>query len=326
MRIRLALCAGVILGSAAVTTVAEEPRYKNLKVLPPDISRERLGDVMLDNLRGLGLPRLAGEGCLYCHVGDLETPRGEWDYASDAKPMKAKARVMMAMTGAINADYLAKLESRADATFRVTCTTCHAGRTDPRPLPDLLWSVYEEGGIEAASSKYRELRDRYYGGDAYDFRLHVLPGIATRMADSGAIDDAISLARLNVDHAPEEPSAKRGWVALRLERTIDAHGVEAALAELSAMESSLTKDVLTPGLLDSLAWRLNRSERAAAGHALIEANFRRFPERYRALESMAFILADTDRKEEAFALLEGWLEKNPDHARARRLLINLRDE
>lgn len=45
---------------------------------------------MLDNLRGLGLPRLAGKGCLECHEGDLDTPRSEWDYASDAKPLRRR--------------------------------------------------------------------------------------------------------------------------------------------------------------------------------------------------------------------------------------------
>lgn len=304
---------------------AQEQQYKNLKVLPKDISRDHLSEIMLDNLRGLGLRRLAGEGCLYCHVGDLETPRGEWDYASDAKPMKAKARVMLAMTAAINTDYLGTLASRTDSTFRVTCATCHAGRTDPRPLPEVLWSAYEKDGIETVSAKYGELRDRYFAGDAYDFRAHVLPGIAMRMANAGAINDAISLAQLNVDAYPDIPSAKQVWVALKLEAMIDADGVDAALSELSAMEPSLAPEVVAPGLLDSLAWRLNRSEREQAGHALIEANYKKFPGEYRALESMAFILADTGREEEAFAILEGWLEKNPDHARARRLLINLRD-
>ena len=176
------------------------------------------------------------------------------------------------------------------------------------------------------TANYRELRDRYLGGDAYDFRAHVLPGIALLMADEGSIDDAIELAGVNAEVHPESASAQQAWLALRLEKTIDARGIEAALAELAAMESTLSDDVLSPGLLDSLAWRLNRSEREAAGHALIEANFERFPDRYRALESMAFILADTDRKERAFALLEDWLESNPDQARARRLLVNLRDE
>ncbi len=69
------------------------------------------------------------------------------------------------------------------------------------------------------------------------------------------------------------------------------------------------------------------SDREAQGHALIEANYAKFPNEYLAIESMVFILsADSYRKEEAFAMLERWLDENPDHARARRLLINLRED
>jgi tetratricopeptide (TPR) repeat protein len=304
----------------------EERQYKNLKVLPPDISRDELSDRMLQNLRGLGLPRLAGKGCLYCHVGDLETPRQEWDYASDAKPMKAKGRVMMAMVEAINNKYLDSLEERIDSSLLVTCTTCHAGRTDPRPLPDVLWAAYETDGIDGAIERYHELRERYFGGDAYDLRVHVLPNVALAMADQGAIDDAIALAALNVEVYPEVAYAKQQWIALMLERTIDAKGIDTAFAELTRMEPTLAPDVVTPGLLDSLAWRLNRSEREDQGHALIEANHAKFPGEYRAIESLAFVLFSTDRKQDAFALLEDWLEENPEHARARRLLINLKEE
>jgi len=133
---------------------------------------------------------------------------------------------------------------------KVSCGTCHAGRTDPRRLPDVLWEAYEKDGI----------------------------------------DDAI------------------------------------ALAELARIEPTLDEEVLSPGLLDSLAWRLNRSNREASGHALIEANYARFPRAYTAVESMAFILADTGREQEAFAVLESWVESNPDHARARRLLVDLKSK
>lgn len=321
----LVLTLSLLAPSLAVPAAAEEPGYTNLQVLPKEISRDELGGLMLANLSGLGLPRLAGEGCLYCHAGDLEVPRSDWDYASDAKPMKAKARVMMAMVREINAR-LATLDERIDPALEVTCATCHAGRADPRPLPDVLWNAYESGGIGTAEARYRELRERYFGSDAYDFRVHVLPRIALRMADGGAIDDAIALAGLNAEINPEDAWAEQAWVALKLEKTIDAEGTEAALAELDRLAPSLGPATLTPPLLDSLAWRLNRSERVKQGHALIEANYERFPNEYRAIESLAFIRADTGRGEEAFALLERWLDANPDHARARRLLVNLRSK
>lgn len=306
--------------AVSFTTLAEQNGYTNLKVLPKDISRDALGEIMLDNLRGLGLPRLAGEGCLYCHVGDLERPRGEWDYASDAKPMKAKARTMMAMVRTINESYVAALDDRIDAELVVDCASCHAGRTDPRPLTDVLWSTWERDGIAATKRRYEELREAYFAADAYDFRPHVLPAIAIAMADEGAIDDAIALARLNVEVHGDDLSARQAAARLELERTIDASGVAAALASLERYP----EEILTPDLLDGLAWRLRRSERRAAGDALIEANLERFPQAYRAIESQAFVLASSDREEQAFLLLERWLAEHPDHARARRLLTNLR--
>lgn len=313
-----------IVMSVLLQPPAEEGVYENLKVLPHDISPSELNQAMLENLRGLGLRRLAGEGCLLCHVGDLETPRTEWDYASDAKPMKEKARVMMAMTKAINEKFLGTLETRVDPSFRVTCMTCHTGRTDPRPLVDVLWSTYEADGIDGASEKYRNLRERYLGSKAYDFRDHILPGLALYMANQGKIDDAIELMALNVEANPESASARRKWISLRLERIVGEKGVEEALAELDRMEPTLDPGVVTPAVLDLVAWRLNRTDRQAQGHALIEANLAKFLEEYIPHESMAFILSSTDRKEEAFALLEKWIEIHPDHDRAKRLLINLR--
>ena len=83
----LLLCCAPILHAQDTSRV-----YENLQVLPSDISEDALNRIMLGNLRGLGLPRLEGRGCLFCHVGDMDRPRDEWDYASDEKLTKRKAR------------------------------------------------------------------------------------------------------------------------------------------------------------------------------------------------------------------------------------------
>ena len=93
----------------------ETTDYKNLKVLDKNISREDLGKAMLQNLYGLGLPRRQREGCLFCHVGSMDTPVGEWKFDSDEKETKKKARVMMQMVEDINANYLATLDGRLSA-------------------------------------------------------------------------------------------------------------------------------------------------------------------------------------------------------------------
>jgi len=168
------------------------------------------------------------------------------------------------------------------------------------------------------------LRERYFGSDAYDFRVSVLPAIAMRMADLPAIDDAIGLAALNVEANPGVASAERAWAVFRMERTIDGEGVDAALAELQRMESEISPEAMSPGLLDGLGWRLWRSDRQPQAIAIIEANYARFPDEYVPNESMAFILSDQGEQERAEAILVRWLEKHPDHDRARQLLINLR--
>ncbi len=84
--------------SAPVPGAAQETsRYENLQILPAEISRAELSEIMLTNLSGLGLPRRANRVCLFCHSGSMEVPSSEWDWASDANPIKLKARVMMGM-------------------------------------------------------------------------------------------------------------------------------------------------------------------------------------------------------------------------------------
>ncbi len=317
----------LVVSALVVTPIHAQDRatrYKNLKVLSPDISRDQLSAIMLENLRGLGLPRLEGRGCLFCHVGSLDQSRSEWNYASDDKLTKRKARTMLQMVAAINGDHLARLEDRIAPNLRVTCNTCHAGRTDPRPLEEVLLATYTASGIDSTIARYRSLRARYFGGDAYDFRIGVLDGLATRLADDKAIDNAITIAALNAEVNPDDVRATRAWVQLRLERTIDAEGVASALGQLESITKELPPGVWTPELLDGLGWRLRRSDRAEAGNALIRANLTRFPKEYTANESMAFILHDAGKREEAYGILERWLRQHPDHDRARRLLTNLR--
>jgi hypothetical protein len=298
--------------------------FSNLRVLPRDISRDQLNDAMLDNLLGLGLPRLQGEGCLYCHVGNMEQPRSQWDYASDDKPMKLKARAMMAMVQAINTDFLARLATRIDTGYRVTCQTCHAGRSDPRPLPTVIKAAFAAGGIDSAGATYRALRARYFGRDAYDFRIGALGAVAQELADRGEYDGAVALAALERDAYPDSSLARRSWLRLMMERTLNRDGMDAALAELDRMRPQLGAGVLTPSLLDILGWRVFRQGRQTDALVIIRRNHANYPEEYIPTESLAFMLDETGDRAGALRLLEQWLERHPDHQRARRLLINLR--
>jgi len=324
---RTAILAVAMAGTPVVVTWAQEPNgFENLQVLPKDIPRRELFDAMLGNIRGLGLPRLQGQGCLFCHVGSMAQPRDQWDYASDKKYTKRKARIMMAMVRAINGEYLAQLPDRIDSTMRVTCATCHAGRTDPRPLPDVLVSAYDAGGIDSTIARYQALRARYFGADAYDFRVGALEEVALGLADRGALDDAILLASVEREVYPDSAAAVRAWARLRLERTLVRGRVKTMLAEADRMISDLGAVVARPSFLNELAWRLYRRDRRPEAIAIMRHNRDLFPDEYEPAESIAFILRATGDQAGAERILEDWLQRHPDHVRARRLLLNMRDE
>jgi hypothetical protein len=101
------------------------PKPTNLKVLPKDIAPEELVKIMRGYAGALGVE------CNFCHVA--VPGKRELDFASDAKPDKAIARIMIEMTHSINEQYMAQVKD-PDATFEdkhVTCGTCHRGHSMP---------------------------------------------------------------------------------------------------------------------------------------------------------------------------------------------------
>ena len=102
-------------------TAARPSAFKNLKVFPAEIPRERLIEIMKGYNASLGVE------CTFCHVG-TEGKRETMDFASDANPYKDIARRMMAMTRRLNEqDFVV-----TDVTkLKVTCYTCHRGAPEP---------------------------------------------------------------------------------------------------------------------------------------------------------------------------------------------------
>jgi hypothetical protein len=122
----LAILTTIFICSAAVTP-PRPPRveYKNLKVLPRNISSKALSKVMVDDISDA-----LGVGCGFCHAQGKDST--SIDYASDAKPEKEMARMMMRMTLRVNRQFfMLKHPTLTDSPLSVTCTTCHNGK--PRP-------------------------------------------------------------------------------------------------------------------------------------------------------------------------------------------------
>ncbi|HLK30853.1 MAG TPA: c-type cytochrome [Puia sp.] len=121
----LALVTIVIIGIAA-TKPPEEHKFKNLKVLPKDISDEDLDKVM-DNFKAA-----LGVKCNFCHAPSKDTTNHHPDFASDDKPEKDIARHMMRMTAKINKKYFSfNKDEKGETQPAISCMTCHRGNPHP---------------------------------------------------------------------------------------------------------------------------------------------------------------------------------------------------
>lgn len=115
------------------------PRPTNLQILPKDISGPELIRIMHTFEAQVGVE------CEFCHATDPATHR--LNFASDAKPEKNTARVMMRMTRDINEKYLTQIVDPDHADHPappVSCGTCHRGQS----MPAAFAAPPEVGGAE----------------------------------------------------------------------------------------------------------------------------------------------------------------------------------
>lgn len=123
VKIITSLFAFVLLGVAAVQVPFQKER--NLKVLPKDISDEKLDSIMQTYNLALGVK------CEFCHV-PVKGFKDSLDYASDTEPMKENARKMMLMVIDINKNnFWFNKDERPEYLKTVTCKTCHRGEAFP---------------------------------------------------------------------------------------------------------------------------------------------------------------------------------------------------
>ena len=107
---------------------APQPPPQNLQVLPKDMARPQVVDIMRNINAALGVT------CAHCHIfiaaGDPMN-----DFATDVKPQKNMARAMMRMTQALNPQVQQAVNKSADQAARVGCATCHRGSVTPVVAP-----------------------------------------------------------------------------------------------------------------------------------------------------------------------------------------------
>jgi hypothetical protein len=117
---------GIVTAFAAAIPNEEQPsKFKNLKVLPKNISEAALDKIMDDFNDALGVK------CNFCHAKN-ENPE-QLKFESDAKPEKNAARKMMLMTYDINIKNFGGTKDRLKPQT-IKCITCH--RQKPYPETD----------------------------------------------------------------------------------------------------------------------------------------------------------------------------------------------
>lgn len=204
--------AAIALLSAAIVApspvAAQIPdTFENLQVLPKDISREELTGIMRNFSMALGVR------CQYCHPGGSGGSLQGTDFKTDEDPDKGKARFMMKMVADLNAA-LPQLPDRDQPGVDVQCVTCHRGLARPVTLAAELEQVIGRLGVEAAVTRYGELRERYFGSGAYDFGVNSLNELARSLTQAGRTTEAVAMLELNASQYPQEASVALALGAL----------------------------------------------------------------------------------------------------------------
>ncbi len=193
-------------------------KFENLKVLPKDITKPELVGRMKKFTAALGLR------CVNCHVGDAKIGFSSFDFKSDDKELKVKARFMLGMVEAINSDLLAKLDMFGKERVKVECMTCHRGQSKPILIGDALMTAYDNGGIDTLTAKFRGLRDRYYGTHTYDFGERVLSRIGATLEGLGDMPAVLRVLKMNAEYFLESSTnfAQIAFAYLELADTTSA--------------------------------------------------------------------------------------------------------
>ncbi len=219
---------------------------KNLQVLPKDMPRQQVTQIMN------GFTAALGVNCAYCHVAAAGAPAGAppaggapggapgaggppgggrggppLDYALDDKQQKKIAREMLKMVSDINGKYLAGAGVTMDDRNRVTCETCHHGLSKPRTLRNALAGAIEAKGVDSATALYRALRERYYGAAAYDFSENSLVGAANEANRANNRAAALALLKLNLEFYEKSAGTYQSMANIHLAGTDTAAAIEA---------------------------------------------------------------------------------------------------
>jgi hypothetical protein len=194
----LAVLAATIITGPIAAQIPE--KFTNLKILPADIRRDSLVNIM----RGFSLS--LNVRCQYCHVGGDGVSFQGVEFAKDDDPDKVKARFMLQMVDSLNRHVIPKIPGIGPNPVRIECKTCHRGVNKPYLLTQTLEQVRADSGVSAAVARYRALRENMGMAGAYDFGEWEMNQWAERLAGAGRQADAIAVYQLNLEFHPKSMS------------------------------------------------------------------------------------------------------------------------
>jgi hypothetical protein len=198
LRVLVVLAAAASVAPRPVRAQETERRPRNLKVLPPDLTRDSVVTIMRFVVAsGLGVT------CSFCH-GAPGVPFDSIDFASDERDTKRTAREMMRMVSRINTELLPAIPGRGAPPLDVQCITCHRGAPRPLMLEDTLGIVLARLGPDSTVATYDRLKQRYTGRFAYDFGQRSLNTLAARLIEQNRLPEARRILELNIREHPDD--------------------------------------------------------------------------------------------------------------------------
>ncbi len=115
-----------------------QPKWKNLKVLPQNITKDSL-EYLMD-----GYTSALSVDCNHCHATKKDNS-GKLDFASDEKIEKEIARGMITMTMDINKNYFQPHfpDPKPATVAVVNCVMCHRGAYNPEKYLAKMGTMYK---------------------------------------------------------------------------------------------------------------------------------------------------------------------------------------
>ncbi len=291
--------------------------FTNLKVLPRNIRADSLVPLMASFTRALGVR------CTYCHVGEESKPLETYDFASDEKLPKRKARTMLRMLAVINDTALQSLESRITPPLAVECATCHRGTTQPRMIQDVLLAAWRAGGIDSTLSTYNNLRSRYYGRFTYDFGEVPLVNVATQLLRQGRMDDAERLYALNVEMNPNSVFAKQQH-ATQILMALFRQDPAAGRRRYAELQKQYGAPPVGAGLLNDIGYQFLGGRTPAVAIEVFKLATEAFPQLANTWDSLGEGYAANGKVDLAIASYQHALQLDPSSTNAAQKIAELK--